>query len=358
MFCTTEGACLERLIAIAKPILLKSERKHPIVGPGRKPEIPDWVLALLILSATLKKKKTKSAQFRWISSNRRHFERHLDGHRLPSRSTYFDRFKKAHSIMDESILLMGQKAVHSGWADASITAIDKSLMVAKGPKWWKGDRLKNRIPKKLRGVDQDSQWGFSSHHGWVQGYSFEVVVSCGKNGVVFPLVASADVASMSEHRSFGQKIRRIPQCTRYVLADAGYDNNEFADQIELKGERKTGKWFLCPQNSRGQKGKLVAPKGEFESKRKYATRLRRAQRRMAFKSKLSQKHFRPRSQCIEPFNEWFKSAFELNERVWHRGIENNRTQVLSCIFAYQVLVSLNCKQKKPSGQIKPILDAL
>jgi hypothetical protein len=32
---------------------------------------------------------------------------------------------------------------------------------------------------------------------------------------------------------------------------------------------------------------------------------------------------------VEPFNEWFKSLFELDDRVWHRGLENNQTQLLA-----------------------------
>lgn len=358
MRCTTEGACLERLIAIAKPILRRSDEVNPRIGRGRRPEIPDWVIALLILTATLKKRKTKSSQFRWISHNEKLLESFLDGYRLPSRSTYFDRFKKAHLLVNNAIVATGQKAIRNGWTDPSVTAVDKSLMEAKGPKWWKSDRKKNRIPQKLRGIDRESQWGFSSHHGWLQGYSFEVVVSCDKSGVIFPLVASVDVASMSEHRSFGPKIQHIPKSTRYVLADAGYDNNNFADQIERSKTLGTQRRFLCPQNNRGSKGNTPSPKATNESRRKYASRMRRAQRRKNFGRKNSQKTFRLRSQCIEPFHEWFKSAFELNEKVWHRGIENNRTQVLSCLFAYQILVCVNCKKKRPRGRIRTILDAL
>ncbi len=40
MRCTKEGACLDRLIALAKPILLQAELQNPRKGPGRKPEIP------------------------------------------------------------------------------------------------------------------------------------------------------------------------------------------------------------------------------------------------------------------------------------------------------------------------------
>ncbi len=70
---------------------------------------------------------------------------------------------------------------------------------------------------------------------------------------------------MSEHRTFGNKIRFIPGCTRYVLADSGYDNNEFA--IESNSTITiTGKRFLCPQNSRGKRRKKSALKGKMNLK--------------------------------------------------------------------------------------------
>lgn len=73
-------------------------------------------------------------------------------------------------------------------------AVDKSLMAARGPLWHKEDRKANRIPKGLHGVDRDSTWAFSKHHGWVQGYSYEVVTTAAKEGTVLPLLASGRIS--------------------------------------------------------------------------------------------------------------------------------------------------------------------
>ena len=348
-----EGACLDELIAIAVPICKEAERQCPRIGPGRKPDIPDWVMAVLIMVVTLKKKKSKNAQFRWIKGHRNSLLPHLEGHRIPGRSTYFDRFRRAHQLFLVAIEKMGNKAVRHGWADATMVAADKSLMHARGPKWWKSDREKNRLP--LPGIDQESQWGYSSHHGWVQGYSFEVVVSCGKNGVIWPLIASVDTANVSEHKSFPGKIPRLPVQTRYVLVDSGYDNNLCAEHVEWKGNRRTGMKYLCPQNTRGGSGKL-RPKEVNESKSVYKRSVLRAKRREYFKTANAQRRYRHRAQSVEPFNEWFKSAFELNTTVWHRGLDNNQTQVSASIFAYQVLLRHIGKNGNLSGQIKhPLL---
>ncbi len=120
--------------------------------------------------------------------------------------------------------MQGRKALAEGVDASRSVAVDKSLIKAHGSQWHTKDRKANRIPRGLRGVDRDSTWGFSKHHGWVvQGYSYEVVVPAGK-GTVLPLPASADTASTSEHVSFGPKIGLLPKSARYVPADSGYDS--------------------------------------------------------------------------------------------------------------------------------------
>ena len=61
---------------------------------------------------------------------------------------------------------------------------------------------------------------------------------------------------------------------------------------------------------------------------------------------------------VEPFDEWFKSLFELDDRVWHRGLDNNQTQLLAALFAYQVLVRYNHRRGNDNGQVHWILDTL
>ncbi len=65
-----------------------------------------------------------------------------------------------------------------------------------------------------------------------------------------------------------------------------------------------------------------------------------------------------RSLSVEPFNEWFKSLFGLSQTVWHRGLENNRTQLLGAIFCYQLLLCYNRRCGNKNGQVQWILDTL
>jgi hypothetical protein len=97
------------------------------------------------------------------------------------------------------------------------------------------------------GADRDAEWGYSEHHGWVYGYSFEVVVSSNPNTMVFPLLAPVDTASAAEVRTFPEKIGKLPEDTRYVSADAAYDANVLGERTEYdEQDRRTGRHFALP----------------------------------------------------------------------------------------------------------------
>jgi hypothetical protein len=62
--------------------------------------------------------------------------------------------------------------------------------------------------------------------------SYEAVVSSTANSTVFPLPASADVASASETRTLVAQLGDFPPAVQYVSADAGYDANHLGARIE------------------------------------------------------------------------------------------------------------------------------
>ena len=143
-------------------------------------------------------------------------------------------------------------------------------------------------------------------------------------------------------------------CFHTPSADSGYDSNHLAERIEWTAEgKRTGRRFLCPENKRGAKrkpGQKVQPRDESHR--------RRLARRKFYASRRGKKIYRRRGQTVEPFNEWFKSLFELDHRVWHRGLENNQTQLLAAVFAYQLLVRFNHRCGKENGQVRWLLDML
>lgn len=351
----TEGTCLAVLVRMAKPLCQAAERECPRTGPGRPPEIADWAMALLIMVAVLRKKKSKSAQYRFIDEHRDELMEWMGLRKFPGRSTYFERYRRVWKLYEVAIRLQGQAALHQGIADARVVAADKSLIRARGPSWHQKHRRAGRVPKGLGGVDRDSAWGCSEHDGWVQGYSYEVLVSATEGSMVFPLLASADTAAAREYASFGPKIQHLPRQARDVLADSGYDKNEYGERIEYNPSgRRTGRHFICPPNIRNAANSCTPP----ACRKRRGHWQRRRQRIVFYRSRTGRRLFRRRGQTVEPFNEWFKKLFELDERVWHRGLDNNRTQLLAAIFSYQLLVRYNHRRGRTNGQIAWIIDAL
>jgi hypothetical protein len=348
------GTLLSELVKLAIPSLQAAERQYPRTGPGDKPDIPDWVIAGFIMIALLKNKKSKSAQYRCLFEHRREIADWLGYARFPARATYFRRYRLAHRIYRAAIRVQGEKAIGEGLVNERDVAVDKSLIEALGPDWHKQDREAGQVPA---GVDVDSHWGYSEHDGWVQGYSFQVVVTATPDSLVFPLLASVDTASASEPRSFQEKIDALPPATKNVLADSGFDANYLGEAIEYDAQGKpTGRHFLCPENPRNNQ-RLKNKPCAADASRAYSRKLRR-QRREYLESRKGKRLYARRKKTVEPFNQWFKSLFDLDVRVWHRGLDNNRTQILAAIFTYQLLVRYNHRNGNRNGQIRCLLDKL
>src|SRR5262245_60151243 len=108
---TPRPTALQDLVALAVPVCQAAERAAPRTGPGRRPEIPDWALAVLTFVAPLCHKKTKSAQYRFLCERRADLAAWLGTDRFPARSTYFDRYRRAHRLFREAIRLQGRQAV-------------------------------------------------------------------------------------------------------------------------------------------------------------------------------------------------------------------------------------------------------
>jgi hypothetical protein len=347
------GEWLKSLVKLALPVFKRTERENPRTGPGDKPKVPDWLMGLLIMIVVLKKKKRKSAQYRYLVENRQQIAEWTGEKRFPGRSTYFRRYRRARTFYRAAIRLQGEQAIAEGIVDPHDVAIDKSLLKALGEPWHKRDQRAGKTPA---GVDTEATWGYSEYHGWVYGYSYEIVVSATPGSVVFPLLASVDVASTSEMKTCPEKLAQLPEGVVNASLDSGYDGNALAEQMEYDADgKKKGRHYLCPENPRHKRRKTKPCKHD---KRRADARRRRAERRKYLKSKKGKRIYARRKKTVEPFNQWLKSLFELDGATWHRGLENNQTQILAAIFAYQLLVRFNHKHGKANGQVCSILDKL
>jgi hypothetical protein len=313
----------------------------------------------MIMAATLKRRKSKSAQYRFLHEHRDALKRWLGLKRFPVRSTYFDRYRRAHRLFKAAIVLQGVQALREGVTTAQSVAADKSLLWARGTPWHGKRRCGGTVPAELHGVDRQADWGYSPYHQWVYGYSYEVMTTADAGTVHVPLSASADVASASEHSSFPSKVRHIPKTTRFALVDSGYDSNAIGDAVEHDERgRPSGHRFVCPPNRRNLRGRPSASSHGHLSRAERQAQQRRRRRIDFYHSPRGQRLYAQRSQSVEPLHERVKSLFDLNPRVWHRGLDNNKTQLLSAIFCYQLLLRYNHHCGQRNAQVQWILESL
>ncbi len=352
-----EGGHLTRLVRGAAALCRVAQRSVPRVVAGRPPTFASWQIGVLILVAVIHRRKSKCAQYRFLEGHRDHLLRHLQSvlhlQLLPSRATYMRRYPDAHRLFAKAIDLGGRRALRAGVGDQSVVAVDKSMIAARGRV---GCGRVGRQGRRRRGVDAEAGWGRSAHDGWVFGYSYEVVVCVGKRGNIVPLLASADAANRSEHRSFAEKIPRLPPGVGQVLADAGYDGSDLDHAIAYDSHgRRTRRRLVCPLIARGGMPAVGHQRRKGRRERCRQLRIRRA----AFlNSTRGRRLYARRKETVEPFNAWLKHLFELEDRVWHRGLDNNRTMILAAIFAYQQLQHLNHRLGNPDGCVQWILDTL
>ena len=302
--------------------------------------------------AVLQRKKSKSSQYRYLVAHRDQLMAMIGNDRFPSRSTYFDRYRRAHQLFEHAIRYEGRIAIDRGFVNPRCVAVDQSLIKAQGKRWNKKHVAENRIPK---GADLDATWTRSSFHGWVLGYSFEVVVTADRKGTIWPILASAGTGNCQPRHCFPQKVAQLPRGVKYVLADSGYDGNAFAESVEFDAHgNRTGRRFICPQiYRRGKKRPKKLKEARGAGRR---GRLLREQRHEFNQTEFAKRLFKRRGKTIEPFNDWLKSRFDLHYRVWHRGVDNNKTQLLAAIIGYQLMLRLNRRHRKQNGEIQWIID--
>lgn len=361
-------AVLEGLLTLAVPLLRKAQQDTPTRDrrpPGRVPTYADWQIAVMILPGLLKKRKSKNGVYRQMLANRDLLRKLLNLRRLPARSTFMERYARVWPLAQQAIALQGRVAVREKVARPRQVSVDKSIIKAKGPVWHQKFRRQGVKPP-LRGLDVEAGWGRSATRGWLWGYSYEVAVCAGADAAVaFPLVASADTAEACEMTTCRAKVAQLPAATRTLCADAGYDSNDLAELFE--GDRPTRRrrgrgrgrrrgpprrHFLCPPHRRAEKNCPLS------DRRRERQRQRRLKRIAYFDGRQGQRLYRRRKETVEPFNANYKGLFELSDHVWHRGLNNNRTQLLLTIFIDQLLLRYHHKTGHRDAQVQYLLDGL
>ena len=211
---------------------------------------------------------------------------------------------------------------------------DKSLHEARGPLWHKSDRKKKRIPKKLRGVDRESEWGYSPYRRWVQGYAQHAIVNATPGEARFPLDCAVGTANMAENHVLLQRLPELPRTIRKVLLDGRYDDEEI--------------FQACRDATILPLVHMSRPTRLASDLRKWAWRVR--------SRKVNRSLYVRRRTTVEPTFGNGKRSFE-NHRVWFYGLRKNQTHLVMTHYVRAIAMLINFETRQPPEHIQELLDA-
>lgn len=220
-----------------------------------------------------------------------------------------------------------------------MVSVDKSMTEALGPKWHKKDRKRDEIPEGLRNVDVESEWGFSAYRGWVQGYSWHLVSSASPGHLPVPLLAEVEPNNVAENKVFDGMIAQLPEETRRVVADEGYDDQKLIHKVEVKARH-------------GYRRRMLVPMEAFDNTPEW-----RLDYVEWYQSEKGQALYGRRKITVEPLFEKLKNIFD-HRRSWMKGLKNNQGIMLLVVLCYQLLIYYNCKHDRNLSSVKVIVDGL
>jgi hypothetical protein len=246
--------------------------------------------------------------------------------RFPTRRTWERRLARLPEQLPGLIGALGRELVRllQPWAKSGrAVAIDSTPMEAKGGVWHKKDREKGHIPHTS--IDTEAHWGKSDYHGWYYGWKLHLVVTVA--AVWIPLSARLTAANVYDGNEAIALLEEIPPEARFVLGDNHYKTPDILAHCQTTNR------FLVAS------GRGPYPHDDSGVKVRQIFHLLR-------------------SKTIEPFNQLFKSVFDLHENVPVKGLQRTSLILLAAVLLYQIVLLYQFENGLPIGQgIKPLLRA-
>ncbi len=149
---------------------------------------------------------------------------------IPCRRTFDRRLKTISTDIKQRISTMGYLFVAAdGMADHSVTAIDSTVLKAKGSVWHKSSVKKWIVP--CPGIDTDARWGYNHTKGWIFGYRLHLTCTTAIDCIIVPLTADATTANMPDNKMYvpltsspsPSLVFSLP-FVLYMIADLRYDD--------------------------------------------------------------------------------------------------------------------------------------
>ena len=246
---------------------------------------------------------------------------------IPSRRTFDRRLKTISTDIKQRISTMGYLFVAEDIIDLSITAIDNTLLKAKGPVWHTSSMKKGVVP--CPGIDTDARWSYSHTKGWIFGYKLHLTSTTGD--LIVPLTADVTTANVPDNQMYVSLTSHLYSSssvfslssTLYMVADPGYDDKKLYEY----SKKVLGIDLVCPIE-------------RYES-----TSKKRLDLVCFYQSILGQTIYYQRRISIEPLIEHIKSVFRIDSLPVH-GFDAVSAIVLLSVLLYQLMVYYNCKTQK------------
>ncbi len=244
--------------------------------------------------------------------------------KIPSRRTIDRRLKTISTDIKQRISTIGYLFVTEGLVvDHSITAVDSTLLKAKGSVWHKSSMKKGEVPRP--GIDTDARWGYSHTKGWIFGYKLHLTCTTGK--IIVPLTADVTTANVQDNQMYvpltSSSLVFSLSLALYMIADPGYDDKKLYEY----SKKVLGIDLVCPVE-------------RYES-----TPKKRLELVCFYQSILGQAIYSQRRISIEPLIEHIKSVFRIDP-LPASGFHKVSTIVLLSVLLYQIMVYYNCKTEK------------
>jgi len=214
-------------------------------------------------------------------------------------------------------------------ADPTVTAIDSTLLKAKGHVWHTSSMKTGVVPRS--GIDTDARWGYSHTKGWVFGYKLHLTSTTGH--LTVPLTADVTTANVQDNQMYvpltsssssspSSSVFSLPSVL-HMAADPGYDDRKLYEY----SKRILGMDMVCPVE------------------RYKSTSKKRLELVCFYESALGQAIYSRRRTSIEPLIEHIKSVFRIDPSP-ARGFHAVSAVVLLSVLLYQIMVYYNCEVGK------------
>jgi len=241
---------------------------------------------------------------------------------VPHRTTIERRLRSLLPEAEAQVATLGRRLlaeVRPAPAHLRASAIDGRMYEAAGPKWHKADRLKGRVPARLRGVDTESTWSKSGYRGWVQGYRLLL------QGLVFP----EPVPLFATWRSNSEGEATV---TAQALAAGSLP----VTPVLLGDETFGGATLVASYAGRG--GWLLTPKQLSKKRRSWKDDL-----------------YGYRKETIELLFQRVIQACDL-KACPVKGLMSNGAFVIASVWLYQVIFLSNYRQGRRTAHVKEQVD--